>query len=48
MFSNSSVDLPTIDVELSEKCINQMKPSEAAVADQICRGAHCSRCAQSI
>ena len=34
MNSNSSVDLPTIDVELSEKCINQMKQSEADEANR--------------
>ena len=35
MSSNSSVDLPTIHVEILEKCINHLKLGEAAGADRL-------------
>ena len=35
MSSNSSVDLPTVNVELLEKCINRLKLCKAAGADQL-------------
>ena len=35
MSSNSSVDLPTIDVEILDKCINQLNLDKAAGADRL-------------